>query len=250
MFANSNYFGMQPEPPKSPTTKWTDVAGISMAAATLLINCFRDSDKIPWLKYLGWPASAAAVLFLGYMVWKNLIGPWRRKRAALRLARSKIVDLPDYIRRFKADVVHAQHSNGIAYQVSHITLNPNDATTKRPDAQRQSHYVGQMLDRLLERLESPVKGLPEIVLIFELFDDLVRYVLDLYRDEWKPFLRTHRARIHDDTWAQCIKAREYFAKFIDDYRVFRKAKEKDADAIGSGFHFETPDPLVARVEDT
>jgi hypothetical protein len=222
---------------------WTKVAGVGLAAATLVVTAFRDSDKVPWLKYAGWPAVVVAALLVVFFVWKFVIAPWRRKCVALRLARAKVVDLPDFITRFKHDVVGVDRTNSIAYQVSQITLQPNDATTPRPDARKQAYYVTQVLDQMLQRFEMPVEGLADIQLIFAVFDDFVRYVHDTYRDEWRTFLMTNRPRIPDHSWTQCIKAREAYAKFVDDYRIFRKSKEKDADAIGSGYYYETPDPL-------
>jgi hypothetical protein len=231
------------EPKAQASGDWTKVASVALAAATLIITAFRDSGAVPWLKYAGWPAVGVAALFLIFMAWKFLVAPWRKNRALLLHARTKIADLPDFIRRFKQDVVSTNHTNSISYQIQQLRLQPDDPSEKKPDAHKQAYYINQVLDQLLVRLETPVKGLVDIQLIFAVFDDFIRYVHDLYRDEWRKYLVDKKARIHESTWTQCIKAREAYAKFVDDYRVFRKKQEKDADAIGSGYYYETPDPL-------
>lgn len=228
---------------KASTSDWTKVASVGLAAATLIITAFRDSATVPWLKYAGWPAVAIAALFLIVMAWKFLINPWRRKRRALSLAREKIAGLADFILRFKQDVISTNHTNSIAYQIAQMRLQPDDPSEKKPEAHKQSYYINSVMDQLLQRLETPVKELADIQLIFAIFDDFIRYVHDLYRDEWRKYLMDKKPRIHESIWTQCIKARESYAKFIDDYRVFRKLKEKDVDSISSNYYYETPDPL-------
>jgi len=234
---------MESEQPKSSGVKPTEILGLAFTASTFFVNAFKDTTQYPWMKQVALPAFIIAVCFLAYLAWKRLFGPWRRKRAVLRDAREKIAGLADFVRRFKQDVIGVNHTTSIAYQVSQIRLNPVTPGEAKPDAHTQAYYIQQVMDQLLERLDTPVNGLADIRLIFSIFDDFIRYVHDLYRDQWRKYLMEKRDRIDDHQWTQCVKARETYSKFVDDYRVFRKSKEKDSYAIGSSYNYENPDPL-------
>lgn len=232
-------FGQQAAPkPANKSPEW-------IAAVTgfigMLLGVIQGGVNLPWLKWVAMGLGALAILIMVVLGWVRWITPYFVRRWELKVWQKKVIDLPNYVRKFLHEVAAEDSDNTILHNVHSIGQLSDGTDFTGQERTNEAGFLRDLSKAFVERFNQKPRGIHEIRFAFHAFDNIMSRFGCLYAS-WRKGLLESWNQLGDYRQTALVKTSGTYIKFVEDYLTYRRADDQRAYGLGS-LHLRIPDPL-------